>query len=225
MDHYVEVDFTGFKKLIDALGGVTMTTTQGHQRHQDSHLNLAAGTHTPRRRAGPRPGPHPARRRRRQRPGPHPAPAGVPQGAASTRSSSIGAAEQPQEALRPRRHRDQGRHHRLRPRLGRQADGPGERASAHQVRRHPDGRRCRCSYDPATPTGSCRSAPRPRWCGPRSSTTSRSRSPPTQGRRQGTRSTPAAWCAQTEAAPRRARAQATLTRAGRAVHAGRRPRE
>ena len=27
MDHYIEVDFTGFKKLIDALGGVKITTT------------------------------------------------------------------------------------------------------------------------------------------------------------------------------------------------------
>ncbi|BBB00209.1 putative transcriptional regulator [Actinacidiphila reveromycinica] len=45
MDHYVEVDFTGFKNLVDALGGVPLTTTRAI--HDDkSHLNLTAGTHT-----------------------------------------------------------------------------------------------------------------------------------------------------------------------------------
>ncbi|MCA1220987.1 LCP family protein [Streptomyces sp. 8L] len=45
MDHYVEVDFTGFKKLIDQLGGVKVTTTKAiHDK--DSHLSLAPGTHT-----------------------------------------------------------------------------------------------------------------------------------------------------------------------------------
>ncbi|SEF91195.1 transcriptional attenuator, LytR family [Actinacidiphila yanglinensis] len=45
MDHYVEVDFTGFKNLVNTLGGVPLTTTQAI--HDDkSHLNLAAGTHT-----------------------------------------------------------------------------------------------------------------------------------------------------------------------------------
>jgi LCP family protein required for cell wall assembly len=45
MDHYVEVDFTGFKHLVDALGGVPVTTTRAiHDRK--SHLDLAAGTHT-----------------------------------------------------------------------------------------------------------------------------------------------------------------------------------
>lgn len=45
MDHYVEVDFTGFQKLIDDLGGVSVTTTKSI-KDPDSHLNLAAGTHT-----------------------------------------------------------------------------------------------------------------------------------------------------------------------------------
>ncbi|WP_225850312.1 LCP family protein [Streptomyces sp. HPF1205] len=45
MDHYIEVDFTGFKHLIDALGGVPLTTTAAIH-DQQSHLNLAAGTHT-----------------------------------------------------------------------------------------------------------------------------------------------------------------------------------
>lgn len=45
MDHYVEVDFTGFKKLIDTLGGVDITTKKDI-RDKDSHLNLDAGTHT-----------------------------------------------------------------------------------------------------------------------------------------------------------------------------------
>ncbi|MEV6393364.1 LCP family protein [Streptomyces sp. NPDC051907] len=44
MDHYIEVDFTGFKKLIDELGGVEITTTK---RIDDSksHLDLPPGTH------------------------------------------------------------------------------------------------------------------------------------------------------------------------------------
>ncbi|MFE1551088.1 LCP family protein [Streptomyces sp. NPDC058718] len=45
MDHYIEVDFTGFKKLIDELGGVEITTTQPIQDSK-SHLDLAPGTHT-----------------------------------------------------------------------------------------------------------------------------------------------------------------------------------
>jgi len=45
MDHYIEVDFSGFQKLIDDLGGVKITTTQDIN-DPDSHLNLKAGTHT-----------------------------------------------------------------------------------------------------------------------------------------------------------------------------------
>ncbi|MFH8473183.1 LCP family protein [Streptomyces sp. NPDC018000] len=45
MDHYVEVDFTGFKKLIDELGGVEITTTQAIHDPK-SHLDLEPGTHT-----------------------------------------------------------------------------------------------------------------------------------------------------------------------------------
>ncbi|MFJ3163506.1 LCP family protein [Streptomyces kanasensis] len=45
MDHYVEVDFTGFKELIDELGGVRVTTTRPI-KDGSSHLDLAAGTHT-----------------------------------------------------------------------------------------------------------------------------------------------------------------------------------
>ncbi|MFJ3302880.1 LCP family protein [Streptomyces sp. NPDC086549] len=45
MDHYLEVDFSGFQKLIDDLGGVTVTTTKKIE-DSDSHLNLKAGTHT-----------------------------------------------------------------------------------------------------------------------------------------------------------------------------------
>jgi LCP family protein required for cell wall assembly len=45
MDHYIEVDFTGFKKLINQLGGVQVTTTKAiHDK--DSHLSLGPGTHT-----------------------------------------------------------------------------------------------------------------------------------------------------------------------------------
>lgn len=44
MDHFVEVDFNGFKKLINALGGVDITTTKAiHDK--DSHLDLDPGTH------------------------------------------------------------------------------------------------------------------------------------------------------------------------------------
>ncbi|MFI6037111.1 LCP family protein [Streptomyces sp. NPDC051315] len=45
MDHYLEVDFSGFQKLIDELGGVEVTTTKAI-KDPDSHLDLAAGTHT-----------------------------------------------------------------------------------------------------------------------------------------------------------------------------------
>ncbi|WP_371669132.1 LCP family protein [Streptomyces sp. NBC_00289] len=44
MDHYLEVDFSGFQKLIDELGGVRVTTTKAI-KDPDSHLNLKAGTH------------------------------------------------------------------------------------------------------------------------------------------------------------------------------------
>ncbi|MGA4839606.1 LCP family protein [Streptomyces sp. G45] len=44
MDHYIEVDFTGFKKLIDTLGGVEITTKQPI-KDKDSHLDLPAGAH------------------------------------------------------------------------------------------------------------------------------------------------------------------------------------
>ncbi|MER5768864.1 LCP family protein [Streptomyces sp. NPDC001985] len=45
MDHYIEVDFSGFKKLIDELGGVRVTTSEPI-RDPKSRLDLAAGTHT-----------------------------------------------------------------------------------------------------------------------------------------------------------------------------------
>ncbi|MFF0448579.1 LCP family protein [Streptomyces sp. NPDC004609] len=45
MDHYLEVGFSGFKKLIDELGGVEITTTRPI-KDPDSHLDLAPGTHT-----------------------------------------------------------------------------------------------------------------------------------------------------------------------------------
>ncbi|WP_435270706.1 LCP family protein [Streptomyces sp. 1222.5] len=45
MDHYLEVDFEGFQKLIDDLGGVEVTTTKNIADPQ-SHLHLKAGTHT-----------------------------------------------------------------------------------------------------------------------------------------------------------------------------------
>jgi LCP family protein required for cell wall assembly len=45
MDHYLEVDFSGFEKIIDELGGVQVTTTK-NIKDDDSHLDLKAGTHT-----------------------------------------------------------------------------------------------------------------------------------------------------------------------------------
>ncbi|MFF5444990.1 LCP family protein [Streptomyces sp. NPDC012888] len=45
MDHYIEVDFTGFKKIVDTLGGVEITTTKPI-KDGASHLDLPAGTHT-----------------------------------------------------------------------------------------------------------------------------------------------------------------------------------
>ncbi|WP_345015652.1 LCP family protein [Streptomyces shaanxiensis] len=44
MDHYIEIDFSGFAKLVDALGGVTVTTDEDID-DEDSHLQLEAGTH------------------------------------------------------------------------------------------------------------------------------------------------------------------------------------
>ncbi|MFF9621397.1 LCP family protein [Streptomyces griseosporeus] len=44
MDHYLEVDFAGFQKLIDKLGGVSVTTTKDID-DPDSHLTLKAGPH------------------------------------------------------------------------------------------------------------------------------------------------------------------------------------
>ncbi|WP_446447339.1 LCP family protein [Streptomyces broussonetiae] len=44
MDHFVEIDFSGFARLVDALGGVTVTTGQDIHDN-DSHLDLSAGTH------------------------------------------------------------------------------------------------------------------------------------------------------------------------------------
>lgn len=44
MDHYLEIDFSGFADLVDALGGVTVTTDEDIE-DEDSHLELAAGTH------------------------------------------------------------------------------------------------------------------------------------------------------------------------------------
>ncbi|WP_328562694.1 LCP family protein [Streptomyces coelicoflavus] len=44
MDHYLEVDFSGFQHLVDDLGGVRVTTTEDI-KDPDSHLDLQAGTH------------------------------------------------------------------------------------------------------------------------------------------------------------------------------------
>ncbi|HEX4698851.1 MAG TPA: LCP family protein [Actinomycetes bacterium] len=45
IDHYIVVDFSGFKNMIDALGGVRVCLPYAVNDPQ-SHLNLAAGTHT-----------------------------------------------------------------------------------------------------------------------------------------------------------------------------------
>ncbi|EGX57413.1 hypothetical protein SZN_23046 [Streptomyces zinciresistens K42] len=44
MDHYLEVDFSGFRKLVDELGGVEVTTTKDIDDPK-SRLDLKAGTH------------------------------------------------------------------------------------------------------------------------------------------------------------------------------------
>ena len=46
MDHYIEVDFTGFKKLIDELGGVEITTTKPIDDSK-SHLRPRSPARTP----------------------------------------------------------------------------------------------------------------------------------------------------------------------------------
>lgn len=44
MDHFVEIDFAGFKGLVDAIGGVTVTVDEDI-RDKSSGLDLKAGTH------------------------------------------------------------------------------------------------------------------------------------------------------------------------------------
>ncbi|MEV5440225.1 LCP family protein [Streptomyces sp. NPDC052682] len=44
MDHYMEIDFAGFKGLVDAIGGVTVTVDQDIH-DPSSGLDLTAGTH------------------------------------------------------------------------------------------------------------------------------------------------------------------------------------
>ncbi|MFE3639338.1 LCP family protein [Streptomyces sp. NPDC059168] len=44
MDHYVEIDFAGFKELVDAIGGVTVTVERDIH-DSSSGLDLTAGTH------------------------------------------------------------------------------------------------------------------------------------------------------------------------------------
>lgn len=45
LDHYMQVDFTGFKNLVDELGGVEVTTRKAIQ-DEDSGLSLKPGRHT-----------------------------------------------------------------------------------------------------------------------------------------------------------------------------------
>lgn len=44
MDHYMEIDFAGFKGLVDAIGGVTVTIDEAIE-DGNSGLDLSAGTH------------------------------------------------------------------------------------------------------------------------------------------------------------------------------------
>jgi len=44
LDHYVQVDFGGFRKIVDALGGLTLCVRTTRHDH-DSGDNLSAGTH------------------------------------------------------------------------------------------------------------------------------------------------------------------------------------
>lgn len=44
IDHLVQVDFTGFKRIVDALGGVEITVSK-RIADRGSHLDLAVGTH------------------------------------------------------------------------------------------------------------------------------------------------------------------------------------
>lgn len=44
IDHYMEIDFSGFKELVDAIGGVTVTVDQPI-RDKESGLDLTAGSH------------------------------------------------------------------------------------------------------------------------------------------------------------------------------------
>src|SRR5690606_40544498 len=46
IDHFVSVDFVGFKEMVDALGGVTMCIPEPIQDEKAGHLNLEAGEQT-----------------------------------------------------------------------------------------------------------------------------------------------------------------------------------
>ena len=121
MDHYLEVDFTGFKKLIDDA-----------RRRRDHHH--ARRSTTPTATCDLQPGTHTLDGEQalglvRTR---HGVGDGSDLGRIQLQQAFIKAliepgqerrrVHQPEEALRPRRHRHQGHHHRLRPRLGQRAD-------------------------------------------------------------------------------------------------------
>lgn len=138
MDHYVEVDFSGFADLVDALGGVTVTTDVDIDDDK-SHLHLDAGTHhldgtealgLARTRYGLAGGSDLARIR---------APAQARQGAppAGLRHRP---AHRPRQALPGRRRAHRQPHHRHRTGLAGRADQPGPqpRGPRRGRRTHPD---------------------------------------------------------------------------------------
>ena len=81
VNHLVEVDFKGFPKFVDALGGVNMTLREVHPLAiRRPHAPVPQGREPPQRRGGARRRAHPQERMRARgvRPHPRPPPAAVP---------------------------------------------------------------------------------------------------------------------------------------------------
>ena len=77
IDHFVVIDFNGFKHMVDALDGVTVCVPED-VHDPIGHIDLRAGTYKVNGPAGPRLRPGPARDLRQRRHRPDEAPAGVP---------------------------------------------------------------------------------------------------------------------------------------------------
>ena len=158
MDHYIEVDFTGFTKLIDALGGVTVTTTEAIDDPRQPSAP-AAGTHTldgeqalglVRTRHGVGDGSDLGRIQLQQ----------ALMKALMEQVEGVGVLSNPTKLCDIADTATKAHHHRLRARLGQRADGLRRGASRDSAPTTSQMVTMPVQYDPATPTG-CVAAGRP----------------------------------------------------------------